>query len=338
MPAFVQTDNCDRMSEAHAPFADPLRYHVSLPLEGSYYPMGFPVRISTNSTLILQAAEDVWGQYTDRFGGVPLELRIGVTKGTAAPRPPAVMPTGQAHLVTFMHSADNFLIGDMARGFAFGWLTEAVTSDAGHLRYHFIEPLVYFMLQSLYLAPVHAACVALDGAGVLLCGDSGAGKTSLAYACARRGWTYVSDDASELVRDDSHRRILGRPYGIRFRSSAVEIFPELARYPAVHRANGKLDIEVRTADLGLQSVACETRADYLVFLRRGGQGPTRLAEMPREGLDEWFHAPLCSGEEYVREAQKQALNALLRLPILELTYRDQDAAERRLRELVSTGA
>jgi len=29
-------------------------------------------------------------------------------------------------------------------------------------------------------------CVALDGRGVLLCGDSGAGKSSLSYACAAR--------------------------------------------------------------------------------------------------------------------------------------------------------
>jgi hypothetical protein len=338
MPAVFETENCALISEVHAPSPDPLRCHLPLPLEGLYYPMGFPVRISTDSPLVLQAAEEVWGVYTDRFGGAPLELRIGVTDGNPFNLPPAAMPTARGHLITFLHSADNFLVADLDRGYAYGWLTHAVVSDAGYLRYHFIEPLVYFMLEALYLAPVHAACVALAGEGILLCGASGAGKSSLAYACARNGWTYLSDDASELLRQGNSRRILGRPYGIRFRSSAAELFPELAAYPAAPRANGKLDIEVRTADLRLPSIACETRAAYIVFLRRESEGPAHIEKMQRDGLDRWFHMPLCFGEQHVRQQQARALDRLLDLPIFELTYSGLDSAEQRLRELVGTGA
>ncbi|MCS6892498.1 MAG: serine/threonine protein kinase, partial [Rhodovarius sp.] len=41
---------------------------------------------------------------------------------------------------------------------------------------------------------LHASCVALDGAGLLLLGPAGAGKSSLALRLMERGWMLVADD------------------------------------------------------------------------------------------------------------------------------------------------
>jgi hypothetical protein len=47
---------------------------------------------------------------------------------------------------------------------------------------------------------LHAAAVALDGAGVLLVGDSGAGKSSLAAAlCSHHGADFIADDIAGIV-------------------------------------------------------------------------------------------------------------------------------------------
>lgn len=46
--------------------------------------------------------------------------------------------------------------------------------------------------------PVHASCVALDGVGVLLLGDSGAGKSDLALRLMGAGWRLVADDWTDL--------------------------------------------------------------------------------------------------------------------------------------------
>ncbi len=59
------------------------------------------------------------------------------------------------------------------------------------------------------------------------------GKSSLAYACACRGWTYVSDDASSLLRSGTERKVIGNSRLFRFRPAAVDLFPEL-------RASGAL--------------------------------------------------------------------------------------------------
>jgi hypothetical protein len=38
---------------------------------------------------------------------------------------------------------------------------------------------------------LHAAFVSREGEAFCLCGDSGSGKSSLSYACARAGWVYT---------------------------------------------------------------------------------------------------------------------------------------------------
>jgi len=75
---------------------------------------------------------------------------------------------------------------------------------------------------------VHAGCAALDGRGVLLCGDSGAGKSTLTYALARAGWAYVTDDCSFLLNCGKRRMVTGNCNQVRFRPSAGELFPEVA--------------------------------------------------------------------------------------------------------------
>ncbi len=45
---------------------------------------------------------------------------------------------------------------------------------------------------------VHASCVALRGAGVLLLGESGSGKSDLALRLLHEGWSLVADDRTML--------------------------------------------------------------------------------------------------------------------------------------------
>ena len=58
---------------------------------------------------------------------------------------------------------------------------------------------------------VHGTCVAIDGAGVLLRGPSGSGKSDLALRLIDAGATLVGDDRLDLIRVND--RLVARPPG-----------------------------------------------------------------------------------------------------------------------------
>lgn len=312
---------------------DPLLYDLELPLHGVYHPLGFSVEIATNSAEVLTAAEESWGRFRRVFPEPPLKLRVVVEGGPGAcPPPPTVR--GQRNLLVRVADSANFSVSDTERGSAYCWLTSAVTAMRPYLRYHFLEGTTWDLLDALYLASIHAACVRLENSGVLLCGDSGAGKSSLAYACARKGWMFLSDDSTCLVRKSSRPVVVGNPYQIRFRDSAVELFPELWDRQVTRRLNGKMSIEVPTESFpGIKTIS-ESPVDYIVFLNRGDPGPPRLAYFPKEKALQWFERIVCYGEEEVREAQKAALLNLLTAKIFELRYDELDSAVARLKAMV----
>ncbi len=57
---------------------------------------------------------------------------------------------------------------------------------------------------------MHGTAVAVDGAGVLLMGPSGSGKSDMALRLIDRGATLVSDDQT-LLRHDGARIVLSAP-------------------------------------------------------------------------------------------------------------------------------
>ena len=204
-----------------------------------------------------------------------------------------------------------------------------------YVRYHFLEPLAYLMIDGAHLAPLHASCVAWKGNAVVLCGESGAGKTSLAYACARLGWTYLSDDATHIIRGRREPWVAGRPFFIRFRESARGLFPELRAYVPRERPNGKMDIEVDTQELNLKVIP-ESPAGHIVFLDRSGTGRAALDSCSVSHASARLQVLACYGDNGIRQEQQEAFNSFLKLPIAKLTYSDIYSAEQVLRRLAES--
>ena len=314
---------------------DPLGFDVPLPLAASFYPLGFPLTVETNAPEVLTLAASLWSKWKPRAGARPAHLRIAVSDTAATVPVIPGMPRGQRHLISAIHSPENFAICDVRNSFAWACVTRDIALDTEYFRYHFLDMLAYLMIDSAHLAPVHGACVAWRDRAMLLCGDSGAGKTSLAYTCARLGWTYLSDDATHVVRGDNTPSVAGRPYFIRFRESARALFPELANFVPKRRPNGKLDIEVETSRLDL-AVAEERPLGHIVFLNRSDVPDARIEDYPASRALTHFETLVCYGDETVRREQAKTFRSLLRLPVQRLTYRDLAAAESALRELAES--
>ncbi len=312
---------------------DPLLMNTELPLLGVFHPLGFSVEIATNCRGVLEAAEEAWRGSRKSFPERPAELRIAVAQGSSGKRAPVPVCREQRKLQSAIADAENFLISDLGQGFGFGWLTRATVQDRAFLRYHFIEGSVLGLLASRYLAPIHAACVQLNGKGILLCGDSGAGKSSLAYACARQGWTLLCDDSTYVIRNRGGRTVVGNPHQMRFRASATQLFPELEGLTVAPRPSGKLTIEVPTAKLPEIAITSEVYVDYIVFLNRHTPGGNALVSKSKESALRWLEQTLCLGDEEIRASQAASLRTLLAAEVLELRYRDLGWAVRRLEML-----
>jgi hypothetical protein len=316
---------------------DPLLYEFDMPLQATYYPLGFSVEITTNSHEVLAAAEESWGHFRKIFSEPPLQIRIGVLDGGPAVFPADHVIRAQRHLLARVADAENFSVSDVNRGLACVWLTRATVENRPYLRWHFIEGVSWDLLDR-YLTPVHAACVRFEDHGVLLCGDSGAGKSSLAFACALKGWTYVADDGCCIVRGRQSRAVVGNPNQIRFRESAVELFPQLKNQRLTRRVTSdEMALEVPTASLPQMRTTTQCVIDYIIFLNRGNVSPARLLRFPKDTALLWFEQIIFPGEADTVEAHKASLRCLVTAEIFELRYADLESAIQRLEALVRDG-
>ncbi|MFN7997191.1 MAG: hypothetical protein U0Q18_26485 [Bryobacteraceae bacterium] len=306
------------MTAVESPVYDFMQYLRPLPYKRCFYPFGLPVEIATDDRDVLEAAHASWGNHPARFARDPIRVNVLVSD-CAGTLPSAPQFHGRQHLLTIISDAENFAICDRRQSFIFCRVTRATVADAVFFRWHFLDSAVYCLQELLYYTSLHAACVALDGMGVLLFGKSGAGKSSLSYACARRGWTYISDDASSLLWGDRNRTVIGDPHRFRFRESAPEIFPELSGLTVGRELDHKPTIEVSSADLSVRTSG-ECQAQRLVFLDRKPECPSRMSRISGAEARARIREDMVQWDPDVEMRREEAMESLLELPAFELRY------------------
>lgn len=312
---------------------DPLLRGLDLPLQRMYFPLGFPLRLATNSPDVLDAAAECWGGGASQFECQPIDLRIVVqTQGDLA-SPPVYRQQG--HLFTIVSNPDNFAVCDFSSLSGCAFLSQKTTADHAWMRWHFLEAMAHASLEQRYTVALHAACVARQDTGVLLCGPSGAGKSTLAFACARAGWTYVSDEAVHLLLpagDD--RTVAGNPRLVRFRADARLRFPEFRDIPARVRPNGKVSIEALLADFPQIQTAAQSRIGAVVFLdRRSGASAPVTSVAKSEAVELLLREKPFYGEG-CWELHERAVQRLVDAPRYRLQYETVETAVCALCDLI----
>jgi hypothetical protein len=254
----------------------------------------------------------------------------GESKGTRWVPPPVARSRG--HLLSLVSDRDNYVHCDLNQGFAFGCLHPDLAADHEFSRYYFLDAAVLTMLQHRFLVPIHAALVVRNGRGLLLCGDSTAGKSTLAYACARAGFTLVSDNAVYLQRSRRDAYALGDPTHIRLRAPGQILFPELARFPLELHRNGKAGYEIATSELGIET-APAAAIDTVLFLDRWHDGNPKLDPIAPFQAHDWLKQTIFFGDPAVRCEQERCVLQVIQKPLYRFSYRNLDSAVRRLEAL-----
>ena len=335
---------------------DPLRYYVEFPFRGAFYPLGFPLEISTNHKGVLAAAQQTWGAFPLMQSGPKIQLRFGVSDIGGSDLPKAPTFRAQRGLITLISDSENFGICDVTGGFGFSWVSPAAVGDSAFFRYHFLDVMAGLLLTPIHFAIVHAACVAYDGHGFLLCGHSGAGKSTLAFACAQRGWTFISDDAGYARLGNSDRTVIGNPLYLRLRKDAAELFPQLREQAVVLRQNGEFGFEIPTDNLPGVATGFQCKVEHIVFLNRDTIGSAKLTAFPKEEaqcrlehvLDYTLacnpacdrlgrHADMALANPETRKEQKASIRRLLSADVHELRYSNLSDAINCLEAVVRRG-
>jgi len=323
-------------------------HHIEAPklsLRRMFYPLGFPTEVRTNSEEVLLQAGELWSKFDKRFDTEPIRIDVHVVD-TPSDKSMESIPLPPEHrflppLLVAVVDQNNYSISNFDLAVTQITISRATERHSNYLQYFFLNGAPMCHIATRYATPVHAGCVSLNGHGVLLCGDSGAGKSSLSYACARAGWTYTTDDSALVLSRESEtddgRFVTGNCHQVRFRPSAAELFPEIEGLDLTPRAAGKPSIELLTAPM--KNIVCAPTAhiDFLVFLNRRTPGPPELRPY-RTDVARYFLRQVLYGSPKSLATQYEAVERLLTARIFELRYTDLNWAIDRLETLVREGS
>jgi energy-coupling factor transporter ATP-binding protein EcfA2 len=313
---------------------DSLRHDMALPLQQTFFPLGFAIEILTNRAGVLSAAAESFGHRRLRHGSAELQIRIGITEDDSARCPPPPIRREYNHLYSIVADTENQAVMDLSTGSNFVWLNEAALRDPLYFRQNFLEKVVYLLLGASVVTDIHAGCVSKRGKGILLCGNSGAGKSTLSYACARAGWTYTSDDTCYLINRLKAPRVIGHAHRVRFRPSAKMLFPELEKFEVAPRMEGKPSIEIPVIDLPPFDSVPESSVNAVVYLHRGTSLTTELLPLPRGSATVRLSEELFSAGE-IRVRHQKNLEKLANTPTFELHYHSFEDAIAELNRLAA---
>jgi hypothetical protein len=125
---------------------------------------------------------------------------------------------------------------------------------------------------------VHAGCVCEGDNGILICGPSGGGKSTLTYALSRAGFAFLSDDGVFIREEpDKSLKTFSFPEKIKLDSGSCSFFEELG---AFRKESGKREIAL--SDTAIRTVALEAQPAVLLIPVRSDGPASRLRPLPAQ--------------------------------------------------------
>ena len=239
--------------------------------------MGQRLLFQTNYRPFLETAEHAFGRFPPAAQDNRPPLRFQLFRHSPEPGDgsgkPSLTARSHGHLFTLSAGEANFVVADLQQGYAFGYLSEALAENLDYVRYTFIEAAVQAMLGlSRGFAAIHAAAVVKNDLCLLLCGPSGTGKSTLAYACLRSGYQLLSEDVVQANVAGEALVLWGMPWKCHLMAESLQFFPELAGKEERLQVNGKWKVPLNLAESYPGAMVTSARNGRLVFLEKSRAG------------------------------------------------------------------
>jgi hypothetical protein len=246
-----------------------------------YWPLGEPLLFQTDEPDLLAIVDETLGRFPPLpdDGRPPLVVRIFVHDVSSCPGDPGAegAPTiyrTHGHLLYVSIGVGNTAVADLIHGRAFGFVTPSLVRNPARFRDTFSHSLAFSLLAATRgFASFHAACLVKDGVGAILLGDAGAGKSTLAFAWARRGHQVLAEDALFVGRRGGRARLWGLPWKLHLLPDSPRFFPELEAEEPRLQVNGEWKLEVELEAYYPGSAVTDAAPGPIVLLdRRRGHG------------------------------------------------------------------
>jgi hypothetical protein len=272
---------------------DPFLERVPTPYRARYHLLGSPFSLASNDQRLMRLAAHAFaGLPRHHFPGTAAQLRIrlilrkvdeatddGLTVGA-----PVLRTFGWNNVFCATMGPDTCAVISPQTRSGLIVVSERMLDFPYHLRYELLEFVVFMLAaRSRSLISLHSACVALNGRGLLLLGDRGAGKSTTGFACVMDGFEFVAEDG--IVVCPTTLLTSGLSTFLHLRADSLHFFQapkllrEILKAPTIVRRSGveKIEVDMRRTGIRLARSSVEIRA--VAFLSAGNTGASSLATL-----------------------------------------------------------
>jgi hypothetical protein len=258
-------------------------------------------------------------------GALRFRVRLQLTADVADDStiaPPPTLFQGGAGLLTAVMDPANFAVACPATRSGLVAISRSMLRFPDQVRYELLEFVVFTLAhRGQGLVSLHAACVGSRRRGLLLMGESGAGKSVLALHCALQGLEFLTEDATFVAPAAMQATGVSnflhvKADSLRFLDDAT-IVSRIRRSPVIRRRSGVEKFEIDMRRLRRPPAQSPLKLAGIVFVSRtsAGKGPLLRPVNRRE-----FRARLESSQPYAANQPnwKTFVSQASALPALEL--------------------
>ncbi len=234
--------------------------------------MGVRVRFRSSSERIDTVVERAFGHWRalpPELIGSGAALEVTLIERPSAARPGRLrLRYGSGWLTA--SDGDSMLAACIDRGSALALVSQKLVADEDYFRHEIVECATLVLVSQRDRTPMHASAVARNGVAVAFVGRSGGGKSTLTYACLRRGFDLLSEDVLHCSLHPG-LRYWGNGGQVRLLPDAIRWFPELNAIKPRLLENGKTKLVV---PVGCNALSA--RSVHFCLLERGSGADTKL--------------------------------------------------------------
>ncbi len=182
---------------------------------------------------------------------------------------------GLHHVVVAAFGTSNVFVFDLLRRNVAASISEDIARDESFWNDVLLPITIGVLGAAVEVIPVHCACLAVNGEGLLVAGTAGAGKSTLSIALAQCGFDFISDDWTYLSWKPQGLMAHGMATPVKLLPDAIRHFPMLEKYPVSPGLDGELAYRLSATSFGGDvKLGCLPR--WFLFLERAASNGFHL--------------------------------------------------------------